>query len=109
MIYTSMYFFTGEDLSDMYIIANRRVVCLTIPTLEFVLKPNLRKILLQLAENVKQALPAKEVLFKKYKTEMRWDKYKQDLVNDVMINKRVKRDKSRQYAQITRDLLKGNN
>ena len=94
----------GEDLTDTYIVAKGRAICLQIPTLEFLLRSPLRTILLEMTSNVSEIIPSNQQIFNKFKTEQKWNKYKQDILQEIYDKNRLKRNFCHGYAQVLRDL-----
>jgi len=78
-----LYFNTGEDLTDTYIIANDRVECLLIPRSQFVKKGN-NKILDKLRDDLNDYIPSNEQAFQTYISDNKWNKYKRSVVEGVV-------------------------
>jgi len=88
-----LYFNTGEDMTDTYIIANDRVECLLIPRSQFVKKGNM-KILEKLKDDLNACIPSNEEAFKTYISDNRWNKYKRSVIQEVLERRNVSGKKS---------------
>lgn len=87
----------GEDLTDTYIVVKRRAVCLQIPTVEFAVKPPLKAILKHLKSIAVEAVPTSQTVFSKYKTEQKWQKYKDSVMSEVYNNNKIKKRGTSSY------------
>ena len=78
-----LYFGVGENLDKSYLVSKTRVEVIQVPKSQFV-KHGKGRVIDRLREDLNELLPGNDLVFKAFLRSMKWERYKDKVVRQVL-------------------------